>query len=256
MEYKTCSKCKQEKPATADYYNKRGDGLRVECRECQKEYNSRWLEANRGKNKISCQQYQAANRDKLQQYRKHYYEANKEKIKDYHINYHKANKEKIKDYHKQWREANPEKCQILKKEYYNANRKNLIKYTKQWRAANPNRRAEQEHFRRKSDAGYRILCNLKYRISAALKNTGRAESIKKIIGCTKDELKQHLESQFKDGMTWNNYGLYGWHVDHIIPCSAFDLTDPEQQKECFNYNNLQPLWAEENLRKNDKILGG
>ena len=59
----------------------------------------------------------------------------------------------------------------------------------------------------------------------------------------------HLEAQFKPGMTWDNYGLKGWHVDHIRPCASFDLRDPEQQRRCFHYTNLQPLWAEENLKK-------
>ena len=76
----------------------------------------------------------------------------------------------------------------------------------------------------------------------------------KLIGCSVDFLKQHLELQFKGRMGWNNYGFYGWHVDHIKPCASFDLTDTEQQKECFNYTNLQPLWWHENASKSDKIL--
>ena len=54
-------------------------------------------------------------------------------------------------------------------------------------------------------------------------------------------------------MTWENHGRYGWHIDHIMPCSSFDLTDPEQQKKCFHYTNLQPLWAHENMSKGAKI---
>ena len=72
------------------------------------------------------------------------------------------------------------------------------------------------------------------------------------MGCSIEELKIHLEKQFRDGMSWNNYGMYGWHIDHIKPCSAFDLTDLEQQKICFHYSNLQPLWAKENLSKGKK----
>jgi hypothetical protein len=65
-----------------------------------------------------------------------------------------------------------------------------------------------------------------------------------------DELWKHLEKQFKDGMTRQNQGE--WHIDHIKPCSLFDLTDPEQQKECHNYKNLQPLWAIDNIKKSNK----
>ncbi len=55
-------------------------------------------------------------------------------------------------------------------------------------------------------------------------------------------------------MTWENHGRHGWHIDHIIPCAAFDLTDPEQQKKCFHYTNYQPLYTLENLKKGDRII--
>jgi hypothetical protein len=64
-----------------------------------------------------------------------------------------------------------------------------------------------------------------------------------------EQLRQHLEAQFTDGMSWDNYGRDGWHIDHIRPCASFDLTDPEQQRQCFHYTNLQPLWAADNIRK-------
>lgn len=76
-----------------------------------------------------------------------------------------------------------------------------------------------------------------------------------LLGCTIRQLRDHLESQFGPGMTWDNYGLRGWHIDHKRPCASFDLTDPEQQAACFHFSNLQlqPLWAEENLRKGARI---
>lgn len=75
-----------------------------------------------------------------------------------------------------------------------------------------------------------------------------------LLGCTFDELKSHLQSKFKDGMTWENYGYYGWHIDHIRPCASFDLANPEHQKQCFHYTNLQPLWWHENIAKSDKRI--
>jgi len=74
-----------------------------------------------------------------------------------------------------------------------------------------------------------------------------------LLGCSIEECKSYLESKFIEGMSWDNHGLYGWHIDHIIPCASFDLTDPAQQQKCFHYTNLQPLWAEENLKKGCKI---
>jgi hypothetical protein len=74
----------------------------------------------------------------------------------------------------------------------------------------------------------------------------------KKLGCDVITFKKYLESQFKEGMNWNNYGRKGWHIDHIRPCSNFDLSNLEQQKQCFHYTNLQPLWWKDNLIKSSK----
>lgn len=71
----------------------------------------------------------------------------------------------------------------------------------------------------------------------------------KLLDCSPLFLKEHLEKQFKEGMTWDNHTTDGWHIDHIRPCCSFDLTKKEQQEECFHYSNLQPLWATDNLKK-------
>jgi hypothetical protein len=67
------------------------------------------------------------------------------------------------------------------------------------------------------------------------------------------DLFKHLESKFTEGMSWSNYGYKGWHVDHIKPCASFDLSDPEEQKKCFHYTNLQPLWWYDNFKKGAKL---
>ena len=77
----------------------------------------------------------------------------------------------------------------------------------------------------------------------------KEETSMKLVGCDIDFLRVHLESLFKDGMSWDNYGLKGWHVDHIRPCKSFDLSDLEQQKVCFNWRNLEPVEGEENMSK-------
>lgn len=73
-----------------------------------------------------------------------------------------------------------------------------------------------------------------------------------LTGCSKDDLYSHLESKFTEGMNWDNYGK--WHIDHIKPCVSFDLTDTEEQKKCFHWTNLQPLWAIDNMRKGAKYV--
>jgi len=106
----------------------------------------------------------------------------------------------------------------------------------------------------KTDLNYKLNKLLRKRMKRAVKDQVGVFSSKTIdmLGCSVLELKEHLQSLFLEGMTWDNHTYDGWHIDHIKPCSSFDLTDIEQQKECFHYTNLQPLWAEDNLTKGSK----
>jgi len=94
-------------------------------------------------------------------------------------------------------------------------------------------------------------------INQALRARGNKKSSvsAKLLGCTIQELREHIESKFKKGMTWQNKGKYGWHIDHIRPCASFDLSKPEEQAKCFHWTNLQPLWWHENIRKSDSWDG-
>jgi hypothetical protein len=107
-----------------------------------------------------------------------------------------------------------------------------------------------------TDVEYKLLCTLRGRMKAAFKSKKLLKENKTIelLGCKVKEAREHIEKQFKEGMTWENHGINCWHIDHILPCASFDLTDPEQQKKCFHYTNLQPLWAKENISKGAKIL--
>ena len=92
------------------------------------------------------------------------------------------------------------------------------------------------------------------RMRCFVKKEAKKFTIKDMLIFNGDEFKSHIESKFKDGMSWDNYGRNGWHVDHIKPISKFDLNDLNQCKECWSLNNLQPLWWHENLSKSNKIL--
>jgi hypothetical protein len=100
-----------------------------------------------------------------------------------------------------------------------------------------------------------IRHRLASRIRRAMKRYGRGTrktmQTPKYIGCSIAEFREHIAKQFTAGMSWNNYGKGGWHIDHRRPCALFDLSDPKQQLECFHYSNLQPLWQAENIRKSD-----
>ena len=84
--------------------------------------------------------------------------------------------------------------------------------------------------------------------------TELAATAEVLLGCSDTEFRCYLESKFAPGMGWRNFGVRGWHVDHIIPCAAFDLTDPDQQRQCFHYTNLQPLWSDLNEWKRNKVV--
>lgn len=103
----------------------------------------------------------------------------------------------------------------------------------------------------------RIERNLRNRIRKALikAKTIKSKKTLELLGCSFQEAKDYLQEQFREGMTWENYGVV-WHIDHIIPCASFDLTDEEEQKKCFNFKNLQPLFVEENLKKSDILPDG
>lgn len=96
----------------------------------------------------------------------------------------------------------------------------------------------------------RVLKNMRKRLWDALRGTRKTCSTQDLVGCSVEVLQEHLAKQFTDGMTWENYGL--WHVDHVRPCADFDLSNPAQQRQCFHYTNLQPLWAVDNARKGSR----
>lgn len=106
--------------------------------------------------------------------------------------------------------------------------------------------------KRATDPTFVIRCNLSTRIYDILKKRrcSKSRSTIQLLGCTIPDLVKHLQEKFIEGMSWENYGK--WHVDHIKPCAAFRLSDPEEQRKCFHYLNLQPLWAADNLRKSDQ----
>jgi hypothetical protein len=112
---------------------------------------------------------------------------------------------------------------------------------------------ERNKERGKTDIQFKLRKNLRGRLWLALAGKNKSASTLRLLGCTIEHLKSHLESQFTEGMSWDNYGLQGWEVDHIISIKSFDLTDPAQQRECFHFSNLQPLWAEDNRSKGAKL---
>ena len=194
---------------------------------------------NKEKQKQYNKEYRLKNKEKIKQYNKEYRLKNKEKIKQFKKKYRLKNKEKQKQYEKKWRLNNKEKANQKCKEWRLKNKEYSKKYLSKY-----------EKKRRKIDPNFKLIKNMRTRIWFALKRKYKSKSTIKLLGCSIEECWQHLESKFQPGMTRENHGL--WHVDHIKPCSSFDLRCPVQQLACFHYTNLQPLWAEDNLKKGAK----
>lgn len=153
------------------------------------------------------------------------------------------------DKKREWLEQNPEK----RKEVANAYaRKMTEEKGEAWLKARQRKDAYIAE-RLATDPQYRLAHNCRTRINIALRTqlAGKSRRSPELLGCTIPQLVEHIEAQFKPGMTWDNWTRDGWHLDHIRPLASFDLTDPEQQRQAFHYSNIQPLWASENLRKSD-----
>jgi hypothetical protein len=223
-------------------------------REKRKQYLKQFYLKNKEERIQYQKQWKLNNKEKFNQYQKEYLLKNKEKQKQYQKEYHLKNKEKIKQCKKEYRLNNKEKQRQYEKKWYLNNKEKVNQKCKQWRLNNKkhireyNNKYERE--RKKTDLNYKLIKNMRTRIWFALKRKYKSKSTIKLLGCSIEECWQHLESKFQPGMTKENHGL--WHVDHIRPCASFDLTDPEQQKICFHYTNLEPMWAIDNLKKGAK----
>lgn len=141
-----------------------------------------------------------------------------------------------------------------------ANPKKAIRNSRKWGAAWRKKHAVRikqktrlKYLENKEKPGWMQWISIKNRIRATLKRTKGNQRTLKLVGCTSSELKGYLERKFKHGMTWENYGFYGWHLDHIRPISKFDLSDPEEVKRCFHFTNLQPEWWQRNMQKHDRV---
>lgn len=189
MENKICSKCGDDKLICEFSYSSRNkNGLRGECKECQKKY--------------------------------------------YLINSEKLKKRRVDRYRE-----DTKKEQIRIKQYYRKNKENII---------------NKLRVKKRENVTLRMISNLRSRIVQFMKSKKIHKDNKTLdlVGCSTEFLREYLERQFKDGMSWDNYG--SWHIDHITPLSSANCTE-DINKLC-HYTNLQPLWAYENLSKGNKII--
>jgi hypothetical protein len=219
-----------------------------------------YYQKNKEKIKAKLKKFREENKERLKEIRKIYFDQRKDIKREYDKIYRKKNIKRIKERHKKYYYANKEKIIKRNEEYCKKNSEKIKQRKSEYYQKNKDQKRKYDKIycekRYKNDLNYKIRKNLRGRICAAIKKKCGKKTIKssELLGCSIEHVRKHLESQFKEGMTWDNHGYKGWHIDHIIPCSSFDLTDPEQQKKCFNYKNLQPLWWNDNMSKGAKIV--
>ena len=269
---KKCRLC-QEKKELTDFNKKsrNNDGLENWCKACDKEKKNKYSSQNKYKLKeYFAQKYIEQKKERSEYAKKKYIEKkeerlskakeyaqkNKESKAEYDKRYREQNKLKIAEYKKQWanenaeqiaermriyRQENAEKLSIEKSEYAKNNRPKINKtqsaYIKQRCAKDPL---------------FKLAKNTRKMVSRYMIGE-KSKRTQEIIGCSYEELKTHIEKQFTDGMTWENYGADGWHIDHIKPLAM--ASSEEEIIASNHYSNLQPMWALDNLKKGATFEG-
>jgi hypothetical protein len=233
METKICAMCKVEK--TIDNFHKsKRDGYRSQCKPCKSKYDKIWRNNNKEKDLKSKRMWRESNIE----YSIEYYKINKNTISEYNKNYYMKNCEKIKKSTRKYFNENKERVIETSKIYYNR-----IKETDSFKLKKRERMRER-YIKKPYLFTYRNILKRHLKYMGLEKNSRTSY----LLGYTSTELKNHIESLFKDNMSWENYGK--WHIDHIKPISKFSKLEPPSIVN--SLNNLQPLWAFENLSKGNK----
>ena len=243
----------------ADCHPDRKHNGRGLCRSCYKKsydvahrdkvayYQKSYREAHRDERLVYNKDYHATHRTEEAAYRA----AHRDERKDQSKAYYEAHFDKAAAYSKVYRAAHRDKVESYQKAYREAHRDELAAHAKAYRDSNRDKRSDRDRTRRAGDINYRIACNLRTRLTTAVRNKQKIGSAVRDLGCSMDQFRLYIGNQFELGMTWDNYGK--WHLDHVQPLASFDLTDRQQFLDAANWLNYQPLWAKDNLAKGSNI---
>lgn len=226
---KCCGRCKNFKDFdNFNYCKNTWDNMRNTCKDCLK-------------------QERNSKKEQMSEYNKKYWQKTKEVQKQSNKIWRENNKEKVKENMKKWLEENKEHKKQKDKEYRAAHYEQFKENHARWRREKYQKMKQEnsEEFHK-----HKIKTNISRRIREIL-GQNKSDTCVKYVGCSLDELKNHMETTFSNGMSWDNYGE--WHIDHIIPCTAFNMHDETEKLACFNYKNLQALWSKDNIQKSNKF---
>ena len=215
------------------------------CKAAKAAYMRKWQVQNRERVNAYARELWAKKADDFNEKRRLSYQKNRRQVLERNAIWAAKNKDKIRARHlatserrKARRRANQAKETARLRVWREKNREKSRSYMRNYEAR-----------RSAVDIQFRLIRSCRRRLALSLKGNVKASSTYALIGCTPLQLKAHLEGQFRPGMSWDNWGRWGWHIDHKRPISSFDLADPEQQAAACHFSNLQPLWWQENLSK-------
>jgi hypothetical protein len=249
------------------YYSKNRESIRAKRRE--------FYIQNCERIKAESREYRVKHREECAAKARERYHKNREEIVARRREWRVKNPEKIAALNRKWRVKNRE-ADLAKqheryvnnrairsakhREYYYQNREQSLARHREWFKRNREKMAayalKWHHERVKTNPLYKAMRSCRRRMLLALKGNFKVGRTFDLIGCTPEQLREHLQSRFTEGMQWNNHGLGKgkWHVDHIIPCASFDLSQESEQRRCFHWTNLQPLWSHHNLVKGARLV--
>jgi hypothetical protein len=240
----------------------------------KKESDRKYYLKNKDKIKATVKEWCENNKEHIKKYRREHFQKNKEEISEKNIAYRIANSEKIRKQRKKYRDKldkvkvkiymdnyykkHKEKIKKQKLLYYYDNQEKILLGRKTWHQKNlAKSRAIRNKYKPKT-IEQKLIHNMRCRVYDYFKYNKSIKDIRtlELLECSIKFLKQYIQKRFKKGMTWDNYGE--WHIDHIIPIDYFlkkcNFNSLRIQKKCFNYKNLRPMWAVDNLRKGAKLI--
>jgi hypothetical protein len=252
--FKICSKCDTFKELY--YFNKdssKSSGFTSSCRPCNEEQKRNYYK----KNSISLNKksviYEKLNKESARLRKLKYSQSEKGKLK---MKEWKLNNKKV--YINPYKTEEQKSGRLESQKRYRLKNKDKIKENTKPRKITEEQRKKyrkKEYEKLKKDPYKLFIHYSRIRLNSLINRNNRMFSIKSAIEFSREELMQHLESRFKEGMNWENYGRNGWHIDHIKPIVLFNLEDDLSLKEAWNLKNLQPLWGTDNCSKGSLYKG-
>ena len=258
MNTRVCTRCEIEKSTSEFCKNKQiKDGLNRRCKTCCNKLGKTWKQNNPEKLRVAGRLYYKKHPEKTRLKNELWRQRNPDKVRQMQINWIGKNCEKIKTYKRIYHLKNADKIRKRALDYYYANVEYVKSNVAKYRAAHPKEcllRTCNWKKKRRLDPTYRFLKNFGHRMWSCLKGQKNNIHCFKYVDYSFEQLKAHIESLWLPGMSWDNYGRGGWHLDHIYPEAKLYITGPEDPtfKYLWSLANLQPLWESDNIVKNDK----